>query len=117
METDKIASIRELNKIRKELVKSSFYDLSLIIDLLEKARKIAQAAPLRSMIRYDGTPFTNLEERQFFLNIVDKDINELPLIKVEFFNPFRSQMTITIVQLMISISDFGIPELVKIINE
>lgn len=69
------------------------------------------------MIRYDGTPFTNLEERQFFLTVLDRDINELPLIKAEFFNPYRSQMIITIVQLMISISDFGIPELEKIINE
>lgn len=40
METDKITSIRELNNIRKKLIKSSFNDLPAIIDLLEKTKKL-----------------------------------------------------------------------------
>jgi hypothetical protein len=117
METDKITLIKELNSTRKTLVESTFSDLHQINILLNKARLIAQKAPLRSMIKYDGTPFTNIEERQLFLNILGREINDLKFIKEDFYNSYKLQITITIVQIMISISDFGFPELEKILNQ
>jgi hypothetical protein len=117
METDKISPIKELDTIRETLIKSTFYDLSMVLNLLNKARIVAQKAPLRTMIRYDGTPFTNIEERQLFLTFLSREINDLRIIKKEFYNSYKLQVANTLIQLMISISSVGIPELEKIINQ
>ena len=111
MGTDTVNSINELNEIKKTLIKSTWYDLPKILEALCRARKVAQKAPLRLEINYDGTPFTNVEERQLFLTILGKEINYLKYIKKEFFKPYKLQIIITLVQLMISISVSGILEL------
>jgi hypothetical protein len=111
METDLINSINELNDIKSTLIKSTYYDLPKILEALYIARKIAQKAPLRIEINYDGTSFTNAEERQLFLTILGKEINDLKYIKKEFYQPYKLQIIITLVQLMISISISGILDL------
>lgn len=117
METDKKNSINDLNDIKRTLLKSTYYDLPKILEALNRARKVAQKAPLRIMINYDGTPFTNVEERQLFLTILGKEINDLKYIKKEFYNPYRLQIIITLVQLMISINDAGFLELQRFFNQ
>lgn len=112
----KTNSIKELDYIRREIIGSSFKDIPKITDLLKKASSISKIAPLRDMIKYDGTPFTNFEERQLLLTIFEREINELQCINEKDFPYYRLQITVTIVMLMVSISDYGIIELENIIN-
>jgi hypothetical protein len=115
METDKLSLIKELDVIRETLIKSTFTDIPQVLDLLKKARIVAQKAPLRNMINYDGTSYTNIEERQLFLTFLGREMNDLRIIKKEFYNSYKLQIANTLVQLIFSISNIEIPEFEKIL--
>lgn len=117
MENEKNNSIKELDIVRREIIKSSFKDLSTIIDLIRKAYTISQNAPLREIVKSDGTLFTNSDERHMLLSILEREINELQYINEKNYSYYRFQITTTIVMLMVSISDSGISELEKVINK
>jgi len=99
MENERNNSIKELDIVRREIIKSSFNDLSTIIDLLRNAHTISQNAPLREMVKFDGTLFTNSDERQMLLSILEREINELQYINEKNYSYYRFQITTTIVML------------------
>ena len=107
----------KLDAIRKEIIKSTYDDLPTILDSLKRAQLISQKAPLREMIKHDGTPFTNIEERKMLLSTLDREINELQYINKKDYPYYRFQITCSILMLMISISDYGLLDLEKIIYE
>lgn len=115
MKPNQINALKEMEVIRKALVKSTFNDLSKIINLLQRAQLLCQEAPLINLIKMDGTTFTNIEERQLLLSNLERESNELRYTNEKGFEYYKFQITCTIVMLMISISGKGLPDIEKIL--